>query len=84
MAPKRDRRWRETEPRGFLPQRAGDGGAWWRRIKAWLFGNREEIDQEGLLAERTLLLARRRPRHDEAEVEARGGASAPSPPDEAG
>jgi hypothetical protein len=84
MAPERDRRRRETEPRGFLPQRAGDGGASWRRIKSWLFGDREEIDQEGLLTERTLLLGPRRPRHDEAEVEARGGASAPSPPDEAG
>jgi hypothetical protein len=84
MAPERDRRWRETEPRGFLPQRAGDGGASWRRLKAWLFGDREEIDQEGLLAERTLLLGPLRPRQDEAEIEARGGASAPSPPDEAG
>ena len=82
MAPERDRRWRESEPRGFLPQRAGDGASW-RRIKAWLFGDRGEIDQEGLLAERTLRLAPRRPRHDEADVEARGAASAPSPPDEA-
>ena len=84
MAPERDRRGRESEPRGFLPQRAGGFGASWRRIKAWLARDREDIDQEGLLAERTLLLAPRRRRHDEPEVEARGGASGPPPPDEAG
>jgi hypothetical protein len=80
MAPERDRGWRETEARGFLPRRAGELGASWRRLKAWLFGDREGIAQEGLLAGRTLLLAPRRSRHDEAEDEPRGGASAPPPP----
>jgi hypothetical protein len=39
-----------------------------RRAVRWLFADREEIDQEGLLAERTLLVVHRRraPAEDQA------------------
>jgi hypothetical protein len=54
----------ENEPHGFLP-RSGAGTAPWRRVRDWLFGDRSAIDQEGLLAERTLRLTPRRPPRDE-------------------
>jgi hypothetical protein len=59
-----DRQRAETEPRGFLP-RSGAGAPPWRRVMDWLFGDRSDIDQEGLLARRTLLLTPRRPPRDE-------------------
>jgi hypothetical protein len=34
-------------------------------VRDWLFGDRSAIDQEGLLAERTLRLTPRRPPRDE-------------------
>jgi hypothetical protein len=46
-----------------------------RRALRWLFAGREHIDQEGLLAERTLLTSPRRAHHDEA-----GDPEAPEPP----
>jgi hypothetical protein len=55
MAGRFDRRRTEREPRGFLP-RADDAAPGWQRVRDWLAGGREEIDQEGLLAERTLLV----------------------------
>jgi hypothetical protein len=69
MGGERDRQRAKGEPRGFLP-RAGAAPARWRRVMEWLFGAREDIDQEGLLAERTLLLRSRRPRRDEPEDDA--------------
>jgi hypothetical protein len=62
----RDRQRAESEPQGF-PARAGAPPAPWRRVIDWLFGDRADIDQEGLLAERTLMRAPRRPRRDEPE-----------------
>jgi hypothetical protein len=59
MDGQRDRRRADSEPRGFLP-RAGAGAAPWRQVVDWLFGDREDIDQEGLLAERTLSGTQRR------------------------
>jgi hypothetical protein len=41
-----------------------------RQATRWLFAEREEINQEGLLAERTLRLAPRRARHDEPDAAA--------------
>src|SRR3954454_17870264 len=55
----------DREPCGFLP-RAGAAASSWRRARDWLFGDRADIDQEGLLAERTLILAPRQPARDEA------------------
>src|SRR5690242_18651884 len=49
------RRRADVEPRGFLPRGATAGPPAWRRVADWLFGDREDIDQQGLLAERTLL-----------------------------
>jgi hypothetical protein len=63
-----DGRGADREPRGFLP-RAG-AAASWRRARDWLLGDRADIDQEGLLAERTLVLAPRRPARDDAPPEA--------------
>ena len=45
---------RAAEPRGFLPRALAAGPPAWRVVD-WLLGDREDIDQEGLLAERTLL-----------------------------
>jgi hypothetical protein len=71
MAPEQEAQSRSSESRGYLPRAgAGVGGAW-RRARAWLFGRRDDIRQEGLLAERTLRLTPRRPRPDDAEVDAR-------------
>jgi hypothetical protein len=53
-----DRRRADSEPRGDLP-RSGAAAARWRRVMNWLFGAREGIEQEGLLAERTLPIAPR-------------------------
>jgi hypothetical protein len=69
MDGERDRQRAENEPRGFLP-RAGAGPAPWRRVMDWLFGDRDDIDQEGLLAERRLLVGPRRQRRDEPEGDA--------------
>ena len=69
----------EREPRGFLP-RSGAAAAPWRRVTAWLLGDRAVIDQEGLLAERTLMLAPRRTTRDEAPREP---AATGAPADEA-
>jgi hypothetical protein len=41
-----------------------------RHAARWLFAEREEIDQEGLLAERTLRLGPRRARRDEPDATA--------------
>ena len=38
----------------------------WRRVRDWLFGDRADIDQEGLLAERTLMIAPRWSTRDDA------------------
>jgi hypothetical protein len=64
MDGQRDRRRADSDSRGFLP-RAGAGAAPWRRVVDWLFGDREDIDQEGLLAERTLPGTQRRSRREE-------------------
>ena len=53
------RRRTEREPRGFLP-RGDEAAPGWQRVRDWLLGDRDEIDQEGLLAERTLLIGPRR------------------------
>jgi SH3-like domain-containing protein len=58
----------DREPRGFLP-RAGAEGPPWRRVRDWLCGDRADIDQEGLLTERTLMIAPRRTTHDDALCE---------------
>jgi len=50
----------DREPHGFLP-RAGIRPRPWRRVRDWLFSDRADIDQEGLLAGRTLLVAPPRP-----------------------
>ena len=60
-----DGRRADREPHGFLP-RAGAGGPPWRRVRDWLFGVRADIDQEGLLAERTLMIAPRWSTRDDA------------------
>ena len=64
MAGRFQRRRIDGEPRGFLP-RADDAAPRWARVRNLLAGGREEIDQEGLLAERTLLVDPRSER-DEA------------------
>jgi hypothetical protein len=64
MAGRFQRRRIEGEPRGFLP-RGDDATPRWARVRDLLAGGREEIDQEGLLAERTLLVEPCSPR-DEA------------------
>jgi hypothetical protein len=64
MAGRFQRRRIEGEPRGFLP-RGDDTTPRWARVRDLLAGGREEIDQEGLLAERTLLVEPRSQR-DEA------------------
>ena len=74
-----DRRRAGREPRGFLP-RAGAAPSQWRSVRDWLFGDRADIDQEGLLAERTLVLAPRRTARDGAACDA---PTAGSHPDEA-
>jgi hypothetical protein len=48
------RRRADEEPRGYLPRALTAGPPAWRRVVDWLFGDREDIDQQGLLAERTL------------------------------
>jgi hypothetical protein len=65
-----DRQRADREPRGFLP-RSGGAPRPWRRVMDWLFGDRADIDQEGLLAERTLMMAPRRPRRDEPDADTR-------------
>jgi hypothetical protein len=74
MDGERDRQRAGNEPRGFLP-RLGTKPPPWRRVKNWIFGDRADIDQEGLLAERTLMMAPRPPRHEapRADPDARDG-----------
>jgi hypothetical protein len=76
MAPPTHHRRPGEEPRGFVQPAGARGDGRWRRALDWLFGDREELEQEGLLAERTLLLTRSRP-----PGEANGRtAAAPEPP----
>jgi hypothetical protein len=49
------RRRADDEPHGFLPRAWAAGPSAWRRVVDWLFGDREAVDQQGLLAERSLL-----------------------------
>jgi hypothetical protein len=58
------RRGSSPEPRGFI-SRTGSGEGDLRRAWDWLFGDRADIDQEGLLAGRTLLV--RRTRREDAD-----------------
>jgi hypothetical protein len=67
MDGQRERPRPHDEPRGFLPP-AGTAPARWRRALHWLLGDREDIDQEGLLAERTLLIARPRPKRERTDA----------------
>ena len=61
------RRRADDEPHGFLPRGWAAGAPAWRRVVDWLFGDREDVDQQGLLAERTLFPGEpRRPAHDAA------------------
>jgi hypothetical protein len=60
----RHRRGSSPEPRAFV-SRTGSARAGVRRVRDWLFGDRADIDQEGLLAGRTLLV--RRPVREDAE-----------------
>jgi hypothetical protein len=69
MDGERDRQRPGNEPRGFLPRVAGAPPAW-RRVRAWLLGDRAHIGQEGLLAERTLKIAPRRARREEPPADA--------------
>jgi hypothetical protein len=48
------RRRADDEPHGFLPRAWAAGPPAWRRAVDWLLGDREAVDQQGLLAERTL------------------------------
>ena len=63
----RDRRAVDREPRGFLARRTAASRRRLRRIVTWLFRDREEIDQEGLLAARTLRAGPRRAEPDDDE-----------------
>jgi hypothetical protein len=52
----------DREPQAFAARRPQDDGvSRWRRAVSWLFRDREDIDQEGLLAERTMRVTT--PRH---------------------
>jgi hypothetical protein len=57
MDGQRHRRSAAREPRGFI-SRTGSAKAGLRGVRDWLFGDRADIDQEGLLAGRTLLIRR--------------------------
>jgi hypothetical protein len=48
------RRRADDEPHGFLPRKWAAGPPAWRRAAGVLFGDREAVDQLGLLAKRTL------------------------------
>jgi hypothetical protein len=67
------RRGSDDEPRGFAPGARRGGPRAWRRVVTWLFADREDIDQRGLLADRTLF-----PRAARDRVPA-GGEPAPEP-----
>jgi hypothetical protein len=57
-------------PRGALPDRPEADQPRWRRAVQWLLGAHEDVDQEGLLAERTLgVVQARRPPPDEDDGE---------------
>jgi len=60
----------ERETRGFPPRGGGAAAPPWRRVRHWVLGQRADIDQEGLLAERTLVLAPRPPARVEAGSDA--------------
>jgi hypothetical protein len=71
------RRWQSgREPHGFLP-RATAMSSPWRQLREWLPRGRQEIDQQGLLAERTLLIAPRRMRREERGPDAGAVRSGP-------
>jgi hypothetical protein len=80
MAGQGERRRIEREPRGFLPHADDAAAAPWQRVREWVLGGREEIDQEGLLAERTLSV---KPRRITREAPADDAAELRSQPDEA-
>jgi hypothetical protein len=61
------RRRADGEPRGFLPRAWAAGPPAWRRILDWVFGDREAVDQQGLLAERNLFPRPRDPSRSAAE-----------------
>jgi hypothetical protein len=63
------------EPRGFLPRAWAAGPPAWRRAVDWIFGDREAVDQQGLLAERNLF-----PRPPRAPRPPGGAGSEPSAP----
>jgi len=48
------RRRADDEPRGFLPRAWTAGPPGWRRAVDWLLGDRDAVEQQGLLAERNL------------------------------
>jgi hypothetical protein len=55
-----ERRRADTEPRGFIARAWAAGAPAVRRAVHWFFGDRDEADQVGLLAGRTLLLSQPR------------------------
>jgi hypothetical protein len=71
------RRRARRAPRGPRSKRADGDQPRWRRAVQWLLGAHEDVDQEGLLAERTLGVAKtRRPAPEE---EPRDGPGAEPP-----
>jgi hypothetical protein len=71
---------RRDEPRGHPPP-AGTPATRLRRALEWLLGDRDAIDQEGLLAERTLMIGR--PRSNRERTDAPGGRGPDSERDDA-
>jgi hypothetical protein len=58
----------DREPQAFVTRRPQGGAVpGWRRALSWLFRDREDIEQEGLLAERTMRAAPHRARRDVPE-----------------
>jgi hypothetical protein len=49
---------RRAEPQGFVPDGAQDLRTRWRSVVGWVFGDREGIEQEGLLNRRDLTSTR--------------------------
>jgi hypothetical protein len=66
----------QREPRGLAPPRPAGAPAPWRSVVEWLRGDREHIDQQGLLVGRNLRAATRRTRRESES------AGRPAPPDE--
>jgi hypothetical protein len=54
MGREEDRDRADAAPPGFRPRAWAAGPPSWRRVVGWIFGDRDAIDQQGLLAERTL------------------------------